>query len=349
MSTQDLNPAWTPPLGPDVLYTEYTWFAGVFVQAVGYGVTIPLAIQCEVFLYKSINHTNFKKKLAWMILVFVLFVCATVCAVAEEKMGELGFIYYRNYPGGPSAFELDFNSLPVNGIANVFIVIADWICVGIQLWRCYILYSPSVVPVWLIMSIPCLAYFASIALGILWAIQVTQPNSNTFITTGINWTAPYLGLTLALNIVLSAALVLRLVYYRWRLARAGLGTSRMGGGVNYLGIAAMISESTIIYSTFSLLALIFFLTNRTIQNIFDPLFPMTEIIAAYLILYRVASGSAWSAGTVSQLFSNQSSSVESGKQIQFLSMRSTDTSRTKISTFGDSTTLASSFSDAVAK
>jgi hypothetical protein len=101
MSTQDLNPAWTPPLGADVLYEEYTWLAGTFVLTLGYGITIPLAIQCEIYLYKSITRSNLKIKLAWMAVIFALFVCATVAAVTGQKLTELSFIYYRNYPGGP--------------------------------------------------------------------------------------------------------------------------------------------------------------------------------------------------------------------------------------------------------
>jgi hypothetical protein len=98
-----------------------------------------------------------------------------------------------------------------------------------------------------------------------------------FVAAKVNWTTPYLGLTLALNILISVLLVLRLLSLRWELRKAGLDSSLGRNGVNYLGIAAMISESAIIYSTFSLLTLVFFTTNRPVQNIFSQLFIEAEV------------------------------------------------------------------------
>ena len=79
----------------------------------------------------------------------------------------------------------------------------------------------------------------------------------------INFTAPYSGVSLALNILLTIAIVLRLLFYRRQIERA-LGKEH---AANYAGIAAMVVESAALYSAFSLFFLIPFGLNSPIANI----------------------------------------------------------------------------------
>jgi hypothetical protein len=80
----------------------------------------------------------------------------------------------------------------------------------------------------------------------------------------VNWTIPYFSLSLALNILVTIAIVARLLLYRHRITRA-LGPAH---GSQYAGIATMIIESAAIYSSFSLLFLIPFALNNPISAIF---------------------------------------------------------------------------------
>ncbi|KAJ3513817.1 hypothetical protein NLJ89_g2739 [Agrocybe chaxingu] len=302
MSTKDLDPSWTPDLGEDALFAERTWFAGLFVLAVA-----------------TVTPDNRKIKSFWMGIVSALIICATIYAAAGEKINEISFITYRNYPGGPSAFEPAFFSLPVNAAGNVFFILANWICDAILVWRCLIIYRQSRIPLWIIMIIPCSGYLGSIALGICWAIQVCNPETSPWVSKGVNFTVPYLSLSLALNIFMSTALSLRLLVYRWRMKKL----PNIAGGINYLGLVAMIVESAVVYSIFSLCSIVTFLLNHPIQNVFNQLFAeaqvkfrryyfplhsglicaLLQIVATLMILYRVASGTAWTSDTAHTLFS----------------------------------------------
>ncbi|KAF8959147.1 hypothetical protein BDZ97DRAFT_1667601 [Flammula alnicola] len=316
MSTGALDPSWTPDVGSQALFAEKTWFSGLFLLALAYGVIITLSIQCFAYLYRSMNANNKREKWFWIGVVFLLLVCATVFSVGGEKINEYAFIDYRNFPGGPSAFEVAFFDLPVNAAADVFWVIALWTCDGILLWRVFVIYSTCRFPIWIVMAIPILAYLGTIAMGILWAIQICNPTFSPWSAT-TNFTAPYIALSLALNIVLSIALVLRLILHRWRMRRV-MGHSH---GADYLGVVSMIVESAIVYSTFSLLSLVTFLINHPVQNVFDQKKSLTDgcciqIIATLMIIFRVVSGTAWSADTASMLTSTLPRTTQDGNNVR---------------------------------
>ena len=89
-------------------------------------------------------------------------------------------------------------------------------------------------------------------LGIGFLIQVST--TNPYVTNGVNFTLPYLSLSLALNIILTIAIVLRLLTFRYRIVSV-LGPQY---GTQYTSIAAMIVESAALYSAVSITFLVLF-------------------------------------------------------------------------------------------
>lgn len=74
---------------------------------------------------------------------------------------------------------------------------------------------------------------------------------------------PYLIVSLALNVLVTVAIVLRLLVYRHRISQA-LGPNH---GSQYTSIVAMLVESASLYSLFSLLLVIPFAIDNPIQNV----------------------------------------------------------------------------------
>lgn len=99
-------------------------------------------------------------------------------------------------------------------------------------------------------------------MGILFLIQVST--TNPYVTNNINYTLPYLGLSLALNIILTIAIVLRLMLLRYRIVSV-LGPKY---GTQYTSIAAMIVESAALYSTVSIAFLILFGIGNAVSQVF---------------------------------------------------------------------------------
>ena len=83
-------------------------------------------------------------------------------------------------------------------------------------------------------------------------------------------------MSLSLNISMTIAICARLLFYRRRITRV-LGKNH---GTQYTSVAAMIIESSFLYSAFSLLFLIPFALNNPIQNAFIQLMGEIQVSIA---------------------------------------------------------------------
>ena len=170
-------------------------------------------------------------------------------------------------------------------------------------------------------------------MGLLWLIQISQ--TGPFENSSINWTIPYFTLSLSLNVLVTIAIVLRLLLYRHRIANV-LGTSH---GSQYTSIAAMIVESAAIFSAFSICFLIPFALNSSISSIFLQALGQVQISATLLIIYRVASGKGWSSRTHTSTFTQ--SGIRTGpsfqmnkvSHLQFRTERSRETGDTSLTAY----------------
>ena len=295
------------------------------------------------------------------------------------KFTQLAFIDNRNFPGGPSAFENDEFSIPVDELGNVAFVLNNWLCDAVivstsvicrvrlamvaefvwQVWRCMVIYKGCRLPLWAIMFSPCLLFLASfgtsstisfivmdfynavwLAMGLMWLLQISS--SGPFENSSINWTIPYFTLSLSLNILVTIAIVLRLLVYRHRIAGV-LGSSH---GSQYTSIAAMIVESAAIYSVFSICFLIPFALNSSISQIFLQALGQVQTSSTLLIIFRVAQGKGWSSKAQSTFLSEMGTASASGgirtgtsfqmnkvSHVQFRTERSSKTGDSSLTAF----------------
>ena len=125
-------------------------------------------------------------------------------------------------------------------------------------------------------------------------------------------------LSLIINILVTVLVVSRLLFYRRRLVKL-LGASY---GSQYTGIIALLVESEVLYTTFLLTYIAFFVLNTPVVTLFlqvlppvsvrdsrrvnlprliTPVMAVTQSIAALLIVYRVAQGKSWKKDTVARM------------------------------------------------
>lgn len=166
-------------------------------------------------------------------------------------------------------------------------------------------------------------------MGVLWLIQISQ--TGPFENSAINWTIPYFTLSLSLNVLVTIAIVLRLLSYRHRITNV-LGSSH---GSQYTSIAAMIVESAAIFSAFSICFLVPFALSSSISSIFLQALGQVQISATLLIIYRVASGKGWSSNTYRSTFDDTSPEFQMNKisRVQFHTERSGETGETSLTAF----------------
>ncbi|PPQ94610.1 hypothetical protein CVT25_011404 [Psilocybe cyanescens] len=294
-----LDPAWRPQEDNATIFNERTWLAGIILSAVAYGIVFTLFMMSFVQLIRTTNKSNLASKLPLLLYISVIFFLGTLIIGAGSKMTQLSFIDYRMIPGGPAVFEEVEFSIPIDEIANVAYVLANWFADGmvLQVYRCMIIYRSCRYPSWLVMGIPAIAYLGSVTTGVLWLTQISA--TSPWVAGSINFTAPYFWLSLALNMTMTIAICARLLFFRTRVRKV-LGHNH---GSDYTSIAAMVVESAAIYSAFSLCFLIPFALNHPIQNTFIQMLGEVQIIAPLLITYRVAYGKAWTDRTTKQLLS----------------------------------------------
>ncbi|KIJ64927.1 hypothetical protein HYDPIDRAFT_89869 [Hydnomerulius pinastri MD-312] len=294
-----MSSSWTPNENAQTLFAERCWLQGVMVSSVAYGISVSLYVMSFHLLVRNSTRVEFKKRLPLLIYITVAFILGTIFMVTLAAFTQMAFIDNRDYPGGPNAYENNMFSIPVDDVGNASFVLTNWLADALVVWRCKVIYQGCRVPIWIVMLLPCLMLAASIAMGIMFLIQVST--TNPYVTSNINFTLPYLSISLALNIIVTIAIVLRLLTLRYRIVSV-LGATY---GTQYTSIAAMIIESAALYSVLSVAFLVLFGIGNAVSEVFLQSLSQFQIIATLLIAFRVAQGKGWSEDTVTRVMNTQ--------------------------------------------
>ncbi|KAH7884134.1 hypothetical protein F5I97DRAFT_1898759 [Phlebopus sp. FC_14] len=301
------NSSWVPDEDAQTLFSERCWLQGVVVSAVAYGITVSLYFMSFHLLVRAKNRVEFKTRLPLLIYITVSFLLGTLFMFALAAFTQMAFIDNRNYPGGPNAYENNMFSIPVDDSGNAAFVLSNWLSDALLVWRFKVIYQGCRVPTWIVMLFPGLMLAGSVAMGVMFLIQVST--TNPYVTNGINFTLPYLSISLALNIILTIAIVLRLLSFRRHVVSA-LGPNY---GTEYTSVAAMIVESAALYSAVSITFLVLFGIGNAVSQVFIQSLNQFQTIAAFLIVFRVAQGRGWTEGTSTRVMTAQRLPVELNK------------------------------------
>ncbi|KAL0955957.1 hypothetical protein HGRIS_002139 [Hohenbuehelia grisea] len=293
------NP-FAPDETSDQIFAEHGWLQGTILSAVAYGAVVVLFPMCFYQLADKIDRSNYRLKLGLLVYVSTIFTLSTLFMGSLAQFTQLAFIDNRNYPGGPGRYEVEMFPIPVDDIGSVTFVLSNCLCDGLIIWRFIVIYRNCRFSSFVVASLPCLLYLASITMGLFWLIQIST--TSPFKASGVNWTLPYFTLSLSVNIFITIAIVVRLLIHRHRI------TSAFGWrhGAHYTSIATMIVESATISSSFYLLFLIPYVatpTSASLSFVFLPSMGQVQIIATLLIMYRVASGNSWDTARVESVIS----------------------------------------------
>lgn len=117
------------------------------------------------------------------------------------------------------------------------------------------------------------------ALSIVTVIQTALPGSNLWTHTAYNFAIPYWSISVAVNIVLTAVIVVRIVLVRKELV-AVLGAEYAR---QYTSLIAIVIESALLYSVSSIMFLIAFAFNSNVQNLVLPFQTAMLVSAAFRV------------------------------------------------------------------
>lgn len=120
--------SYTPDESSAQLYAEKTWLAGSIMTGVGYGVVLALFWLCLQLLWRRtrVKDADYARNCFFLVYVCVIFTLGSLFMGSISQFTQLAFINDRNFPGGPSAWEVEMFSINVDEISNVSFVLADW-------------------------------------------------------------------------------------------------------------------------------------------------------------------------------------------------------------------------------
>lgn len=94
------------------------------------GVQLTIFTQCILILHSdNSGRRNAKWLMAYSCAIFLL---ATFGLAGNIKFIQMCYIDYRNYPGGPNAFTLNFYSTFVNMFGTSAYVVMNWLADGLM-------------------------------------------------------------------------------------------------------------------------------------------------------------------------------------------------------------------------
>ncbi|KAF8167323.1 hypothetical protein B0H34DRAFT_792062 [Crassisporium funariophilum] len=291
----------TPYYGPDEsaydIFLERTFLAGDFVCGLGYGIQLVLYTSCAMFLWNA-RHSRGKQSIFLLAYMTLLLCVETIFAAVQARTVQVIYVDNRNYPGGPWAYFLATQYLPINVLFYATLFILTFLADLLVLWRCWVIWSGSgKLVAYLVVAFPALMILASFVMGTLWTLQSSQPGLSLYSALPMAYGTSYYIISLSVNIILTILITIRLLMYRRRV----VATLALEHGKHYFSLATIIIESAALYSVFALIFIITYAVNNPINQIFLAVASSAQQIASYLIIYRLAEGRAWNQGT----FANQ--------------------------------------------
>ncbi|SJL15723.1 uncharacterized protein ARMOST_19227 [Armillaria ostoyae] len=270
------------------LWVERSNLNGMALSLVAYGILFTMAIQCYSGLLSMRARRGTTQWWLWIYVTTVL-TLATVGVGGNQKFIQMTFIDYRNYPGGPNAFTVDFYATPVNLMGFICYTSLGWFADGLVLYRFFVIYNRSM---W-VAVVPAVIFLAGIGTSVGLCVSLAKAEDSFWAHTTIRFGIAYWAISVSLNVIFTCLIIIRLLIIR-RQVKAIIGSSH---GTHYTSIVAILVESASLYSAWALVFLITYARDSWVQNILLPPLGQIQGIAPLLIIMRVVSGRAWSKST----------------------------------------------------
>ncbi|KAF9495050.1 hypothetical protein BDN71DRAFT_917198 [Pleurotus eryngii] len=278
-----------PNLPDRIIWLERAVLVGDCVSQMLYGILFLVFAQIMYTLAIRPRQSGPRKwpLIAYTILLFVL--CSVYNCMNLNSL-RLMFVDNRMKPGGPTAYALSEYGKAVTVIPNACAIVGDWLAAGFLLYRCMVIFHMK----FYIVAVPILMYLGSVATGCLVLYRSSRPGAHLWTKTTVDFGVPYFSLSVALNVLITMMISIRLLMFRHSLRKV-LGPQAMS--VPYASIAAMLIESSALYAGISLIFIGGYGAKSVVSNMFLPNMVMAQFLAPMLIILRVAQRRAWDSKT----------------------------------------------------
>ncbi|EED84958.1 predicted protein [Postia placenta Mad-698-R] len=118
---------YAPSENHEQIVEETMWLQGALFGDILYGVELTLFLICVKLVLRQFNRHDYKRPASLLILITVLFILGTLTTLSNMAMTQKSFINNRNYPGGPSTYEVDMYSIPMSEFGIISWTIGNWL------------------------------------------------------------------------------------------------------------------------------------------------------------------------------------------------------------------------------
>lgn len=269
-----------------------------------YGIAFTLYCFCVRPLYLQLQdpdkgrHTRFT-----FAFISLLLVCATGILALNVRMIEMLAMDHLDFPGAPLEYETSDDASTLkryDAVTGILDFTLEVLTMAIQIWRLWIVWSGTRYAV-VVIILPLTLLLSYIALDIpvdiiVCFVSLDQLGISSDSLKAMDTAAYATGS--ALTIIVTGLVAMRLLLVRRSYVRL-TGTSSPSGP--YLSIVAMLVESYVLESAWSIAAAISFSLSAPSYFILGTNDSIIKVIAYYLVVYRVATGQGWTTQTQGKL------------------------------------------------
>ncbi|KAF9479329.1 hypothetical protein BDN70DRAFT_906328 [Pholiota conissans] len=241
---------------------------------------------------------------------------------------EFMWIDHRDFDGGPLGYLMANSSIWWQTFGTAANQVTNFIGDGLLLYRCYIIWGRSI---WAIIF-PSLIYLSSIAMAMITLVQSAVPGSNFFRGKTVNFGVPWAALSVSLNIIVTAMIIVRLLQARQQLKRS-LPPEALQ---MYTGVSAILIESALPFSILGIAFAITYGKNLDEGPAFLFIWATFCALSPQFIIFRVINGRSWTKDIISEVTTKHASYYDTPMQFR------AGEGSTTIGSSGGKTTLLSS-------
>ncbi|KAF8968625.1 hypothetical protein BDZ97DRAFT_1799334 [Flammula alnicola] len=276
--------SWRSDVSDAALLNDRAWLHGGMLANISYGINIALFVLTFTVLHARSSRERSRQTTLLQGYISLVFALCTLSIGAQTLMAD--------DRGGYSASQ---KGAVVAVVGNVCFAVMNWIASGLLIWRCVVIYKNSTAPLWLVMCVPKILLLTSLVTGIIYLVHLSHLASLSWTSTTL--TLIYAVARLSLKMTLTLMIVIRLYFYRRRITQ--LVGSKYAG--HYTSLVSMLIESAAVMDVMTIFFIVAFALRSPVVDVPLQANVQIEAIAAYMIVFRVAQGTAWSSGTVSGL------------------------------------------------
>ncbi|TFL00352.1 hypothetical protein BDV98DRAFT_583588 [Pterulicium gracile] len=310
------------------LTLERSIYIGNAFALILYGLNLYMYGQSVYFLLTG-NSGSFRKRMFYIIFGGVMTILITIATTTNAYFAQQIFIENRDFQLGPVGYYGLHISDWYNTFGSASDIAANFLGDGLLVYRCYIIWGGK----WWVVILPACMYVASTVLAIMSVTASALPDASFFKGPSKGFGVPWIGLTVSLNVVVTAMICTRLILARRRV-RIAL-TPQMSD--MYTGLIAVLIESALPFTVLGLFFLYTFAKELEIAIAFAFVWGTLVAVAPQLIILRVSMGKAWTKTTATQFSTGNSMAFHTGSHHRNIGLDTFNSAKNG----GGSTTVAS--------